>query len=113
LPHGCVAHSCARRWQVLALIPLQYPTEARAWWYFSLGSTCRRLIPRPYSALQRIRLIRKAWVEAVAVGPAGALGRGDGPGTWVCEQRVCESEAATNGVREIVECRGGGGGDNG
>ena len=26
-------------------------------------------------------------------------GRGDGLGTWVCEQRMCESEAATNGVR--------------
>ena len=25
-----------------------------------------------------------------------------GLGTWVCEQRVCESEAATNGVRETV-----------
>ena len=27
-------------------------------------------------------------------------GRGDDLGTWMCEQRVCESEAATNGVRE-------------
>ena len=27
-------------------------------------------------------------------------GREAGLGTWVCEQRVCESEAATNGVRE-------------
>ena len=32
-------------------------------------------------------------------------GRGDGLGTWVCEQRMCESEAATNGVREIVAAR--------
>ena len=39
LPHDCVAHSCARRWQVLALIPLQYPTEARVWWYFCGQST--------------------------------------------------------------------------
>ena len=29
-------------------------------------------------------------------------GREAGLGTWVCEQRVCESEAATNGVRETV-----------
>ena len=35
-------------------------------------------------------------------------GREAGLRTWVCEQRVCESEAATNGVRETVECRGGG-----
>ena len=28
-----------------------------------------------------------------------------GLGTWVCEQRVCESEAATNGVRETVVAR--------
>ena len=34
-------------------------------------------------------------------------------GTWVCEQRVCESEAATNGVREIVVPRRRRGGDNG
>ena len=32
-------------------------------------------------------------------------GRGAGLGTWVCEQRVCESEAATNGVRETVVAR--------
>ena len=32
-------------------------------------------------------------------------GREAGLGTWVCEQRVCESEAATNGVREIVVAR--------
>ena len=29
-------------------------------------------------------------------------GREAGLGMWICEQRVCESEAATNGVREIV-----------
>ena len=29
-------------------------------------------------------------------------GREAGLGTWVCEQRVSESEAATNGVRETV-----------
>ena len=29
LQHGCVVDSCARRWQALALIPLQHPTEAR------------------------------------------------------------------------------------
>ena len=29
-------------------------------------------------------------------------GRGAGLGTWVCERRVCESEAATKGVRETV-----------
>jgi len=29
-------------------------------------------------------------------------GREAGLGTWVCERRVCESEAATNGVRETV-----------
>ena len=29
-------------------------------------------------------------------------GREAGQHTWVCEQRVCESKAATNGVREIV-----------
>ena len=32
--HACVTNSCAHRWQVLALIPLQYPTEVRTWWYF-------------------------------------------------------------------------------
>ena len=35
--------------------------------------------------------------------------RGDYLSTWVCEQRVCESEAATNGVRETVEWPRGGG----
>ena len=44
-------------------------------------------------------------------------GRGDDMDTWVCEQHMCESEAATNGVRETVECRGegveGARGDNG
>ena len=35
-------------------------------------------------------------------------GRGDGLGPWVCEQRMRESKAATYGVRETVECRGGG-----
>ena len=29
-------------------------------------------------------------------------GRGDGLGTWVREQRMFESKAATHGVREIV-----------
>ena len=33
-------------------------------------------------------------------------GREAGLGTWICERRVCESEAATNGVRETVECPG-------
>ena len=32
-------------------------------------------------------------------------GREAGLGTWVCEQRVCESEAATYGVRETVPRR--------
>jgi hypothetical protein len=32
-------------------------------------------------------------------------GREAGLGTWVCEQRVCASEAATNGVRETVVAR--------
>ena len=32
-------------------------------------------------------------------------GRGDGLGTWVCEQRMCVSTPATNGVREIVVAR--------
>ena len=32
-------------------------------------------------------------------------GREAGVGTWVCEQRVCASEAATNGVRETVVAR--------
>ena len=32
-------------------------------------------------------------------------GREAGLGTWVCERRVCESEAATNGVRETVVAR--------
>ena len=42
-------------------------------------------------------------------------GRGDGLGTWVCEQRMCESEAATNSVRETVvpRRRRWGRGDNG
>ena len=34
LRHGCVTNACARRWQALALIPLQHPTKVRAWWYF-------------------------------------------------------------------------------
>ena len=33
-------------------------------------------------------------------------GREAGLGTWVCEQRVCESEAATNGVREAGDSSG-------
>ena len=37
-------------------------------------------------------------------------GQGDDLGTRVCEQRVCESEAVTNGVRETVVARGGGAG---
>ena len=41
--HGCVTNSCARRWQVLALIPLQHPTEARAWWYFRGQAAATRL----------------------------------------------------------------------
>jgi hypothetical protein len=40
-------------------------------------------------------------------------GRGDGLGPWVCEQRVCGSEAVTNGVREIVVARAVEGEDNG
>ena len=40
-------------------------------------------------------------------------GREAGLGTWVCEQQVCESEAATKGVREIVVARAVEGGDNG
>ena len=32
-------------------------------------------------------------------------GREAGLSTWVCEQRMCESEAATNGVRETVVAR--------
>ena len=32
----------------------------------------------------------------------GRHGREAGLGTWVCERRVCESEAATNGVRETA-----------
>ena len=41
-------------------------------------------------------------------------GREAGLGTWVCEQRVCGSEAATNGKREIVVARSRAeGGDNG
>ena len=32
-------------------------------------------------------------------------GREAGLGTWICEQRVCASEAATNGVRETVVAR--------
>ena len=32
-------------------------------------------------------------------------GREPGQHTWVCEQRVCESEAATNSVRERVVAR--------
>ena len=34
-------------------------------------------------------------------GPEGEAGLG----TWVCEQRVCESQAATNGVRATVVAR--------
>ena len=41
-------------------------------------------------------------VMGVQVARGRRHGRGDGPGTWVCEQLVCESEAAANGVREIV-----------
>ena len=55
---------------------------------------------------------------ARAVGAQAARvrrhGQGDGLGTWVCEQRVCGSEAATNGKREIVVARSRAeGGDNG
>ena len=39
----------------------------------------------------------------VAQGPR--RGRGDGLGTWVCEQRMSEPKPATNGVREIVVAR--------
>ena len=49
----------------------------------------------------------------VARGPR--YGREAGQHTWVCEQRVCESEAATNSVRETVvpRRRRWGRGDNG
>ena len=33
-------------------------------------------------------------------------GQGDGLGTWVCEQRICESKLSTNGIQKIVVVRG-------
>ena len=52
-------------------------------------------------------------VASAQVARGRRHGQGDYLGTWARERRVCESEAATNGVWEIVECRGGGGRDNG
>ena len=45
-------------------------------------------------------------VASAQVARGRRHGREAGRGTWVCEQRVCESEAATNGVRETVDSRG-------
>ena len=45
-------------------------------------------------------------VASAQVARGRRHGREAGLGTWAREQRVCESEAATNGVRETVECRG-------
>ena len=120
MPHGCVANSCARRWQVLTLIPLQYPTEVHAWWYFC-GQGTRDWSPGSCAAVSwmwRCGVPRVMFVDISP--PAGTRvvgtpvprgrrhGRGDGLHTWVCERRVCESQAATNGVRATVESRGGG-----
>ena len=67
---------------------------AVSWMWRSTSDICRYLAAR-----------RHARCGCAGVTRASARTRG---GTWVCEQRVCESEAATNGVRETVECRGGG-----
>ena len=45
-------------------------------------------------------------VAGVQVAQGRRHGREAGLGTWVCEQRMCASQAATNGVRETVEWRG-------
>ena len=45
-------------------------------------------------------------VVGVQVARVRRHGREDGLCAWVCEKRMCESEAATNGVRETVECPG-------
>ena len=44
-------------------------------------------------------------VASAQVARGRRHGREAGLGTWVCERRVCESEAATNGVRETVVAR--------
>ena len=41
-------------------------------------------------------------VAGAQVAQGRRHGREAGLGTWVCEQRVCEPETATNGVRETV-----------
>ena len=41
-------------------------------------------------------------VAGAQVAQGRRHGREAGLGTWVCEQRVCASEAATNGVRETA-----------
>ena len=45
-------------------------------------------------------------VASAQVARGRRHGREAGLGTWVCERRVCESEAATNSVRETVVARG-------
>ena len=62
---------------------------AVSWMWRSASDVCRYSPP-------------EARVLRCAGGTRRRHGRGAGLGTWVCEQRVCESEAATNGVREIV-----------
>ena len=63
---------------------------AVSWMWRSASDVCRYLAARGTRAV------------GAQVARGRRHGRGAGLGTWVCEQRVCESEAATNGVREIV-----------
>ena len=45
-------------------------------------------------------------VARAQVARGGRHGREAGLGTWVCERRVCASEAATSGVRETGDSSG-------
>ena len=70
---------------------------AVSWMWRSASDVCRYLAVRSPSVGTR--------VAGAQVARVRRHGQEDNLGTWVCEQRVCESEAATNGVREIVVAR--------
>ena len=68
------------------------------------GARGRVLTPCPGRGNRRVMFVDisppvGARVASVQVARGRRHGREAGLGTWVCERRVCESEAATNGVR--------------
>ena len=88
-----------------------YPAAFGSFTFINIGLNASKRGTRSCAAVSRSGDPRVMFVDisppvgtrvASAQVARGRHGREAGLGTWVCERRVCESEAATNGVRETV-----------